>query len=414
MPWRSRGVTPGRTWVYAPSPEILKLRWREVMAANDMIRRTLFAESADRTLDTRVSPLPGFNVSERPISEEDGDCPEPVQVAYRSFDRQWIIPDNRLMARARPPLWQVRSREQIYVSVQDAHQITTGPGLVFTALIPDLHHFCGWGGGGVRPLWRDSNATIPNISPGIIDFLSRRLEAPVASLDLLAYIAAVTAHPGFTARFKSDLKQRTVRVPLTAMHSLWTQAVSIGHEIIWLHTFGTRCVDAVAGRRRGERALIERYGIRCPTAVIALPERIPDRLEYRADSATLCVGQGTLTPVAQEVLDYDVGGRRILWRWLNDRTIQPRNKRRSSRLDDIGVNSWTRRFTDELLALLSVLTGCTQLHPAQATLLDRICDNELISVAELHDVGVLPVAPVHRLPPANDEATAALFGPADD
>ncbi|MBB5082625.1 hypothetical protein HNR40_008121 [Nonomuraea endophytica] len=67
-------------------------------------------------------------------------CPQPIQVAYRSFDRQWLIPDNRLLVMARPPLWQVRSERQIYVSEQDVHEITDGPALVFSGLIPDLHH----------------------------------------------------------------------------------------------------------------------------------------------------------------------------------------------------------------------------------------------------------------------------------
>jgi hypothetical protein len=57
-------------------------------------------------------------------------------VAYRPFDRQWVIPDSRLMEMPRPPLWAVRPDRQIYVSEQDSKTIETGPGLVFTTLIP--------------------------------------------------------------------------------------------------------------------------------------------------------------------------------------------------------------------------------------------------------------------------------------
>ena len=34
---------------------------------------------------------------------------EPIRYSFRSFDRQWIIPDNRLINRANPKLWKTAS-----------------------------------------------------------------------------------------------------------------------------------------------------------------------------------------------------------------------------------------------------------------------------------------------------------------
>jgi hypothetical protein len=399
LPWRSRGVTPGRTWVYAPTADILRNRWRKFLAAPLEERRELFREGRDRTLQTQVKPLPGFPRLQRPLVEESGPCPEPIQVAYRSFDRQWLIPDNRLLVMARPPLWQVRSEHQVYVSEQDAHGIEDGPALVFTGLVPDLHHFCGWGGGGVRPLWRDSTCSTPNMTKKLLSHLGSTLGVSASAEDVLAYIAAVTAHPGYTRRFQKQLRQPGVRVPVTADPALWNRAVPIGREILWLHTYGSRFDDPTAGRIRSERALVERFGVKCLAPVRSLPERLPERLTYDPDTQSLSVGNGVFTPVRQDVVDYTVSGRRVVWRWLNDRTVRPRNKRRSSDLDDITPTSWNRDLTLEFLALLSVLTGCVLLHPEQERLLNEVCAGPLISKDDLGDAGVFPVPAAATKPP---------------
>ncbi|MEU4574581.1 type ISP restriction/modification enzyme [Nonomuraea sp. NPDC023979] len=112
------------------------------------------------------------------------------------------------------------------------------------------------------------------------------------------------SHPEYTRRFQEHLRQPGVRVPITADATLWNCAVTIGREILWLHTYGSRCVDPVAGRRRSERALVERFGVKCLTAVRALPERLGERLNYDPGTQTLIVGSGTFNPVRQEVIDY--------------------------------------------------------------------------------------------------------------
>jgi hypothetical protein len=399
MPWRSRGITPGRTWVYAPTAGVLLDRWQRFLAASVEERRELFREGRDRTLQSKVKPLPGFPQIQRTLADEAGQCPEPIQVAYRSFDRQWLIPDNRLLVMARPPLWQVRDEHQVYVSEQDAHEIGEGPALVFTGLVPDLDHFCGWGGGGVRPLWRDPTFRAPNMTKELLSHLSRILGVSVSAEDVLAYTAAVTAHPGYTRRFKKQLRQPGVRVPLTADLALWERTVPIGREIIWLHTYGSRFDDPAAGRMRSERALVEVFGVKCLASVRALPERLPERLTYDPEAQSLSIGNGVFAPVRQEVIDYRVSGRRVVWRWLNDRTERPRNKRRSSDLDDITPTSWNRGFTFELLALLSVLTGCVLLHPTQEQLLGELCAGPLISTDDLNRAGVLPVLTAATKPP---------------
>ena len=78
----------------------------------------------------------------------------PVRYGFRSFDRQWIIPDARLINRPNPTLWKAYSARQVYLTAPEDRTPTAGPALTFTGLIPDLHHYNGRGGR-VYPLWRD-------------------------------------------------------------------------------------------------------------------------------------------------------------------------------------------------------------------------------------------------------------------
>src|ERR1700733_12643503 len=58
----------------------------------------------------------------------------------------------------------------------------------------------------------------------------RQRSAPVTPEDVMAYIAAVTAHPAFTARFKADLVRPGLRLPLAAGKALFEEAAALGRE----------------------------------------------------------------------------------------------------------------------------------------------------------------------------------------
>ena len=70
----------------------------------------------------------------------------------------------------------------------------------------------------------------------------------------MAYLAAVMAHPGYTRRFQDDLVQPGLRLPLTQDAGLFAEAVAVGEEVIWLHTFGERYADPSNSRPVGTPA----------------------------------------------------------------------------------------------------------------------------------------------------------------
>ena len=131
---------------------------------------------------------------------------------------QWIIPDGRIINRPNPTLWKNHSNRQVYMTAQNQHAPSAGPAVTFSAAMPDLHHYNGRGGR-VFPLWADRQQRRPNVKEGVLRELAVALGVSVGATELMAYLAAVGAHPAYTARFQSDLVQPGIRLPLTAEHS---------------------------------------------------------------------------------------------------------------------------------------------------------------------------------------------------
>jgi hypothetical protein len=398
LPWHAPGIKPNRTWVHAPDADVLKRRWNRLIAAPPPDKAQLFKVD-DPRIESVVPPLPGYPPASRAISSETGPCPSPARIAYRAFDRQWLIPDNRLLERSRPNLWRVRQAPgQVFTVEQHSKPLTGGPALVFAAYPPDMDHFQGSQGGRVLPLYRDAKGREPNITPGLLSELGRRLAVSTPSPeDLLAYTAAVTSHPSYTARFAQDLKTPGVRVPLTAVPELWAEAVAIGREVIWLHTYGREFTDPAAGRPTGAPRLPD--GLR-PLNTVPIPhskDEMPEEITYDAGTRTLHVGSGQIRPVSEEVWRYQTSGMRIIKKWFDYRRRNPAG-RRSSPLDCVNAECWTATFTRELLELLRVLTRCVELEPSQAELLDRICQDPLISTSDLTQAEVLPPSKSTRRP----------------
>ena len=209
--YNGSGVMPGRTWVIAPDVESLQRRWQTLITAPATEKETLFHPHilkeglGDRHTKRVVSiALAGFEPRPLPIADEHGECSPPVRYGFRSFDRQWIIPDNRVINRPNPELWELRSDQQVFLTALSRTSPSIGPALTITGCVPDLDHYNGRGGR-VFPLWHDQNAKVSNVRPKLLTFLAQKYGVAINGEDLVAYIAATAAHPDFTARFQDDL-----------------------------------------------------------------------------------------------------------------------------------------------------------------------------------------------------------------
>lgn len=393
MPWYSPGVFPTRTWVYAPDKKILQARWSRLISAPPEEKAELFKEGTSPRLERIFPQLPGTGVSTQVslVRETDMTVPEPVRVGFRSFDRQWIIPDNRALHRARPPLWAARIPGQAFVIEQHSDAIEDGPGVVFSALIPDFHSFNNRGGRTLPYLHPDGTA---NLAPGLTEALTAALSHEVTSSQVLTYIAAIAAHPAYTETFTDELTTPGIRVPVTADAGLWAEAVKLGEQVIWLHTYG----DAFTGTGRPAADIRLPAGdARQPLSTKAITS-MPVSFTYDAARSTLIVGDGEFAPVRPEVAEYTVGGRNVFKSWFDYRKKDPGGKKESP-LDHINPTTWDPDWTTEAIDLLTVLTRLVELEPAQADLLNQVLAGDLLTMDDLRMSGTRwPVSKQDRKP----------------
>jgi hypothetical protein len=427
--YNGSGVMPGRTWVIAPDADSLLRRWQRLTTAPAAEQERLFHPHlaggglGDRHMN-RVVPkgLPGFEGRPVSVAADKGPYVPPIRYGFRSFDRQWIIPDNRLINRPNPNLWESHSAKQVYLTALMEVVPTTGPAVTFTGLIPDLHHYKGSFGGRAFPLWQDRAATVPNVAPGVLSHLAETLGTTVTPEDVMAYLAAVAAHPAYVERFRDDLATPGLRVPLTADPEVWADAVRLGREVLWLHTFGERYADPAAGRPTAPpRAAATPEGAPTIPAAGALPttpDAMPDEIGYDPARRRLLVGSGYVENVAPAVWEYEVSGKKVLRQWFSYRKKDRErpligDKRPPSPLGDIQPDAWPAEYTTELLDLLHVLTRLVALEPAQAALLERVCSGPTIPADDLPaPAAASPAAPgAGKRPkrPAADPAQGTLL-----
>ncbi|MFJ9418101.1 type ISP restriction/modification enzyme [Streptomyces sp. NPDC101227] len=378
MPWSVPPLRLGRSWVLAPDPATLRARWNALVAAEDAAaRERLFRPSRSRNLHSAVGQLPGQATPTGRLSRASGPCPEPVRILHGPFDRQWLLPDHRLIDAARPELWRVADERQLFaVELGQVPQVP-GPAVVCSALLPDGRAPAGRPGR-IHPLYRRPGGTEPNLAPGLLGLLARRLDRPVRPAGLLAWIAA-------SARHSPD----GTTVPLTADPAVWDTGVALGERLLWLHTGGAH------GAHSGERPRMP--GGRRPYVRSALPTRgLPGALGYDAGEEALLLGDGRISPVPPGAWDFHAGGVRVLEAWFEQRTA-PVEPPEEGSLAALRATTWPQEWTSELLELITVLALLAELGPECAELREKAAGGPGITAAELREAGVLPApADAHR------------------
>ncbi len=393
MPWQHSGVQLKRTWPIAPDEETLRRRWRALLRAED--RATAFRETGDRTVNGRYRVKLTEAGDSTPIVQlpQNASMPDAARYAFRSFDRQYVIADGRLMSRPRPELWRAHSGRQVYLTSMFTETLGTGPALSASAVLPDLHHFSGRGAKDAIPLYRVADASQANVLPGLLELLGQNFHREIRPGDFLAYVYCALAQPSFTFRFKKELESRELRVPITKNSALFEKVRALGARLLWLHTYGERFLPK--GKHRG---MIPPGHAKCIRAVPADADHYPESFSYNDATRTLTVGEGKFSPVTNEVYEFEVSGLKVVQSWLKYR-MKDGAGRTGSPLNDIHCERWPAQLTDELLELLWVLEATVEAYPQQAKLLDEVIRGDLFQADEL------PPAPAEmRKPPKMKDA----------
>lgn len=422
--WSGPGVMPGRTWAIAPDQQSLTDRWVSLTKEKNLVEKEKLyhPQLRDGQVASRhirklvVQDLGAFKTPRVPIVNDQGPSPTSVRYGFRTLDRQWIYADARMMNDPRPVLWESASYRQVFLTSPEDRTPENGPALSLTGHIPDQHHYHGRGGR-VFPLWRDAAASIPNIKMALTGHLTASLHIPVTASDMMAYVAGLLAHPAYTARFRADLVRPGLRVPVTADPVLFTKAVELGRQVIWLQTYGERFSDPAQGRPAALPRMPKGQGPTIPTAgaIPAAPLPLPDAMHHDPSTRRLHIGGGYIDNVPAAVADYQISGRSVLRQWFSYRKLDRTrpvigDRRPPSALDRIQPDHWLPEYTDDLLNLIHVLGRLVALEPEQAALLDQVCAGPLMTAEALTAAGALAAAPLASRRMGREAAQADLFG----
>ena len=391
LPWAHSGCQVKRTWPIGETENLLRQRWQVLLDEVPRYRDDLLKETPDRKVSSKLKPLLEDSSGDYKLPpivslDYDADYEGIERYGYRSFDRQYIIADIRLIDRPRPDLWRVRGLHQTFLTTLTSAKIGRGPALSVTPYIPDIDHFRGSGAKNVIPLFRDYAGQIPNVTHNLLTRLSDQLGIKVSAKDLLAYLYAFGGTGAFSNKFNVELGEggNPIRIPITSESMFFERAVSLGSELLWWHTWGEQFVP------------IYREETRLPLGrarQIVPVDGKPKEFNYNCDNQLLMVGTGVFGPVTPEVWDFEVSGHRILRSWLGYR-MAVRRGRKSSYLDDIRPDRWNQ--TDELLSLLAILERTVELTPDSVQLLDDIVAGKLILATDLPS----PTVAERKLPKA--------------
>lgn len=377
FPWQVGGSQFKRKWIIGESVDVLSQRWKTLLSARDSSQKqNLFYETRDRKISKQYRSLEDSGNLLPPIVNLSSDTPsvEPIRYAYRSFDRQWALLDNRLCDFARPSLIRTHGDHQVYMTSLLTSVLGEGSSAVVTSCIPDLHHFCGRGAKDVIPLWRDAEAIQPNITHGVLEDIGATFKREVSPEELFAYCYTILATPRYVKEFWNELETPGPRIPITKNADLFARVVAVGRQLIWLHTYGDRFVPV--GKKAGR---VPTGTARCKTGTPTTAADYPTKTAYDVGTQELRIGSGIFENVRQEVWEFSVSGLKVVQSWLAYRMKDGAGKK-SSPLDNIRPQTW--QFDGELLDLLWVLDATIDLFPQLSSLFDEVLKSQLFIASD--------------------------------
>lgn len=377
FPWQQPGMMYNRAWPVSPSRSTLRERWRALLEdTNSEVRAERYiTPDSGRNIHTKVGSYTALS------HLEPSTPPQSIQkIAWRPFDSQWTLDDPRLIALERPSFWQALSEKQLFLTSLMREPVGIGQPLTCSVAVPDKHYFRGsFGGKDVIAIYRDHAATQPNVPAGFLDVLGTYLEKTLTVEDLAAYTYAVMAHPYYANRYWDELERSTARIPISGDPELFTTAVKLGRELLWLQTFGQRYFSD--DEQRPWRHIPRVAGIGWTESVTTIPQDLAEVL-YDPLSRELKIGTGIISGVRPEVWEFAISGYRVVRQWIAWRTRKGSGKSAGSGagyLDKIRPHTWEDEWNDDLLDLIRMLTLTVDKQPTQRLLLDQIIKGPLLT-----------------------------------
>ena len=395
FPWSVSGAQYKRKWPIAPDPQALNKRWDKLFASGS-VDEELFSPDRDCTPQVRKNDV--FTDEPLPVlAGQDGreSMVKPARYGFRSFDRQWCLPDHRVGTYIRQPLWNSCSNSQLFLATLTSTALGSGPAVTVSPYVPDLHFVRGsFGAKDVHPLYRTAGTTQPNISSALLAALTSTYNREVEPFEVAAYVVGLLGTGAYTQRFGEELSEAVAHVPFTADTALFEQVVDFGRRIIFEQTWGERGGQLNQfGQPTGTRFK--------GTATIAIPTpegTYPENWDYDEENHQLQVGTARFDHVSPQVASFEVSGMNVLSSWLGYRMKTPAGKS-SSPLDQMQADSW--HLDGELLELLWQIEFMVNAEKEGSQLLEQVVSSNLISVVDLGQ----PTPQEQKAPPKKQRGT---------
>src|SRR5262249_14288613 len=148
----------------------------------------------------------------------------------------------------------------------------------------------------IIPLWKNGDATIPNVCSGLLDVLSKHFREKITPENLFAYCYGLLGTPVFTEQFSDELADADLRIPLTKKLSAFRKAQALGERLSWLHTFGERYCSSTRRRKA-----IPAGRAKCLRAISSMSNSYPEKFLYDEEGEKLIIGDGRFAPVSKSV-----------------------------------------------------------------------------------------------------------------
>ena len=376
FPWVYSGVQAKRKWPIAPSQDALHKRWKELVnAPTQEAMGKLFRETGQKTIHNAGQHL--LTLELLPAVANNPTPVEATRYGYRSFDRQYVLPDGRINDRPRAQLWDCFSSDQLYLVTLTSTSLGRGPAVTLSPYVPDMDFFRGsFGAKSVHPLFRTDTTDAPNITASLLAALASSYGREVKAFEIACYVVGLLGTAAYTKQFEEELAESTAHVPFTADVQLFDNVADFGRRIIFEQTWGERGAQLNAfGQPTGQR-FRGAATIGEPTPATGYPET----WSYDPDTSQLTVGAGRFDHVAPEVMAYEVSGMNVVASWLGYRMKTPAG-RSSSPLDQIQADTW--QHDTELLELLWQLEFMIHAEDEGNQLLQEVLTSEKINPKDL-------------------------------
>lgn len=240
-----------------------------------------------------------------------------VPILYRPFDLRWTVYDRNVSVHRRERAFDhFIGHKNIGLAMMRQASVDQGYShvLAINSVADNRAQYSNRGIMAASPLWlyEDGSTDIfdqsscekrPNLAGEFIDEISINIGGAPILEDVFAWIYAVLYTPSYRSRYADFLRRDFPRIPLPSGRDLFERFVTIGHQLVALHTMEQK------------QARITRFDVTGTNEVV--------KVRWASESG----GQGRVyindvqyfDGVPQSVWDTHIGGYRVSEKWLKDR-----------------------------------------------------------------------------------------------